>query len=95
MSWAATPVASQRRPLTDDIVEIELLAVAGAAYQVLDGRDDSFSFNPKLIKVLDDGVDSNDREERRTFPYFAQAQSGQSHFHENLKRKGPRWFHYD
>ena len=82
------------RRLTDDIVEIELLAVAGAAYQVLDGRDDSFSFNPKLIKVLDDGVDSNDREERRTFPYFAQAQSGQSHFHEN-QRKGPRWFHYD
>ena len=41
------------RRLTDDIVEIELLAVAGAAYQVLDGRDASFSFNPALIGVLD------------------------------------------
>jgi hypothetical protein len=71
------------RRLTDDIVEIELLAVAGAAYQVLDGRDASFSFNPALIDVLDDGVDSNDRLFRNAFPYFAQAQSGQAHFHQN------------
>ena len=41
------------RRLGDDIVEIELLAVAGAAYQVLDGREASFSFNPALIGVLD------------------------------------------
>ena len=76
------------RRLTDDIVEIELLAVAGAAYPVLDGRDASFSFNPALIGVLDDGVNSNDRLFRNTFPYFAQAQSGQTHFHQN--QMGPR-----
>jgi hypothetical protein len=71
-----------RRP-ADDIVEIELLAVAGAAYSVLDGRDTSFSFNPALIGVLDDGVNTNDVPFRTTFPYFATAQSGQEHLHEN------------
>jgi hypothetical protein len=76
------------RRLTDDVVEIELLAVAGAAYQVLDGRDASFSFNPGLIKVLSDGVDHNDKSFRSTFPYFAMAHSGQTHFHQN--QIGPR-----
>ena len=71
------------RRLTDDVVEIELLAVAGAAYRVLDGRDASFSFNPALIGVLTDGVDDNDMPFRNTFPYVAQAQSGQSHWHAN------------
>lgn len=76
------------RRLTDDVVEIELLAVAGAAYQVLDGRDASFQFNADLIDVLTDGVDRNDRSFRSSFPYFAQAQSGQSHFH--INQRGPR-----
>ena len=71
------------RRLTDDIVEIELLAVAGAAYPVLDGRDSSFSFNAGLINVLDDGVDHNDMPFRSTFPYVAPAQSGQAHWHIN------------
>jgi hypothetical protein len=64
-------------------VEIELLAVAGAAYEVLDDRDDTFTFNPALISVLDDNVDSNDVPFNDTFPYYANAQSGQEHFHEN------------
>jgi hypothetical protein len=71
------------RRLTDDIVEIELLAVAGAAYEVLDDRDASFTFNPAFIAALNDGVDGNDVPFRNTFPYLAQAQSGQSHLHEN------------
>ncbi len=71
-----------RRPM-DDTVEIELLAVAGAAYSVLDGRDASFTFNPALINVLDDGIDANDVPFRNTFPYFAAAQSGQEHIHQN------------
>jgi hypothetical protein len=71
------------RRLTDDVVEIELLAVAGAAYQVLDGRDAGFSFNPGLIDVLTDGVDANDMSFRSTFPYVAPAQSGQAHWHTN------------
>jgi hypothetical protein len=71
------------RRLTDDVVEIELLAVAGAAYGVLDGRDASFSFNPALIGVLTDGVDHNDVSFRGTFPYVARAQSGQGHWHTN------------
>jgi hypothetical protein len=71
------------RRLFDDIVEIELLAVAGAAYQVLDGRDADFVFNPDLISVLDDNVDFNDRRFRSEFPYMALAQSGQEHIHDN------------
>jgi len=80
------------RRLTDDIVEIELLAVAGAAYPVLDGRDASFSFNSALIDVLDDGINYNDvpyyknaqvSEAPDTFPYLGLAQSGQSHWHTN------------
>jgi hypothetical protein len=77
------------RRLTDDVVEIELLAVAGAAYQALDGREASFSFNPALIGVLTDGVDYNDRAFRSSFPYFARAQSGQSHFHQNQRSTAP------
>lgn len=71
------------RRLSDDTVEIELLAVAGAAYAVLDGRDADFSFNADLISVLDDGIDTNDRPFRDGFPYMALAQSGQEHIHDN------------
>lgn len=71
------------RRLADDTVEIELLAVAGAAYAVLDGRDADFTFNPALIGVLDDGIDTNDVHFRNTFPYMGLAQSGQEHFHQN------------
>ncbi|RME52553.1 MAG: DUF4331 domain-containing protein [Caldilineae bacterium] len=71
------------RRLTDDTVEIALLAVAGAAYPVLDARDANFSFDAGLIGVLTDGIDANDKPFRNTFPYVAQAQSGQSHLHTN------------
>ena len=71
------------RRLMDDVVEIELLTVAGAAYPVLDGRDADFSFNSAFIDVLTDGVDHNDIAFRHTFPYVAQAQSGQTHIHQN------------
>ena len=71
------------RRLADDVLEIELLAVAGAAYQVIDGRDGAFQFNPALINVLTDGVDQNDKPFRNTFPYLAEAQSGQGHWHLN------------
>ncbi|GAB4145184.1 MAG: DUF4331 domain-containing protein [Candidatus Promineifilaceae bacterium] len=69
------------RRLADDIVEIELLAVAGAAYQVLDARDANFSFDAGLIDVLTDRIDANDRPFKNRFPYLAQAQSGQFHIH--------------
>ncbi|MCB0065328.1 MAG: DUF4331 family protein, partial [Caldilineaceae bacterium] len=80
------------RRLTDDVVEIELLAVAGAAYPVLDGRDSSFTFNSDLIPLLDDNIDRNDvpyymntqiDQAPSTFPYLAVAQSGQMHWHTN------------
>ena len=71
------------RRLTDDVIDIELLAVAGAAYPVLDARDPNFTFNPALIGVLDDGLDRNDLSFRNTFPYMSVAQSGQEHRHQN------------
>ncbi len=71
------------RRLSDDVVDIELLAVAGAAYEVLDGRDGDFAFDAALIGVLDDGLGGNDVPFRTTFPYMAQAQSGQEHRHQN------------
>lgn len=72
------------RRLGDEVVEIELLAVAGAAYGVLDGRDTNFDFNPALVDVLYDGVNGNDRPFRKTFPYLAAAQSGENHVHTNI-----------
>lgn len=72
------------RRLADDVVEIELLAVAGAAYSVL--TTDSFAFDPALIKVLDDGVNGNDRRFLGSFPYVAAPHQGQEHLHTNLYR---------
>jgi hypothetical protein len=71
------------RRLTDDVVDIELLAVAGAAYQVLDGRDASFVFTSSLASVLTDGVSQNDVPLLKAFPYIARPQSGQEHLHQN------------
>lgn len=71
------------RRLIDDTVEIELLAVAGAAYPVLDGRDAGFSFNPALAGVLTDGVDYNDKAFKDHFPYLATPHSGQERLHQN------------
>lgn len=72
------------RRLMDDVIEIELLAVAGAAYQVLDGRDTSFSFDPALIGVLDDGLNGNDKPFRSDFPYMAAPHAGDNHYHQNI-----------
>jgi Domain of unknown function (DUF4331) len=72
------------RRLSDDVVEIELLAVAGAAYSVL--STDSFSFNVGLIGVLTDGTDGNDAPFLTTFPYAATPHQGQEHVHTNLNR---------
>jgi hypothetical protein len=62
------------RRLQDDVVEIELLAVAGAAYSVL--TEDTFDFNPDLVAVLNDGVDANDVPFQELFPYLAAPHQG-------------------
>jgi hypothetical protein len=62
------------RRLQDDVTEIELLAVAGAAYSVL--ADDVFEFNPDLIGVLNDGLDTNDVPFHEEFPYLATPHQG-------------------
>jgi hypothetical protein len=71
------------RRLSDDVVEIELLAVAGAAYQLLDARDGSFSFDSNLINVLTDGVNGNDATFLTGFPYLASPHDGETHLHQN------------
>ncbi len=68
------------RRLADDVTEIELLAVAGAAWQPLT-NDTSFTFNGGLVNVLTDSLDRNDVPFRTTFPYVAYAHSGQTRLH--------------
>jgi hypothetical protein len=73
------------RRLADDATRIELLAVAGAAWQPVTG-DTSFNFNSGLIPVLTDGVTHNDVPFLATFPYVASPHQGQVWYHENLYR---------
>jgi hypothetical protein len=73
------------RRLADDVTEIELLAVAGAAWQPLT-NDTSFSFNPAFIGALTDSVDKNDLPFRSSFPYLALPHQGQEHYHASLNR---------
>lgn len=72
------------RRLMDDVVEIELLAVAGAAYEVLDDEDAGFTFNGDLISVLDDGLNGNDVPFQSEFPYLAMPHAGANHTHQNI-----------
>lgn len=65
------------RRLADDVVDIELLAVAGAAHAVL-VEGSSFAFNADLIGVLTDRVDANDMAFGSIFPYVTTPHSGQS-----------------
>ena len=72
------------RRLGDDVVDIALLAVAGAAYSVL--TEGEFDFNADLIQVLDDGVSVNDRGFISRFPYLAVPHQGQEHEHARVHR---------
>lgn len=65
------------RRLQDDVTDIELLAVAGAAYNIL--TDETFAFNASLIGVLTDSVSSNDQPFLSTFPYVATPNAGQDY----------------
>lgn len=71
------------RRIQDDVTEIELLAVAGAAYNVLT-TGGQFDFNPALIGVLNDGVSRNDVRFLSSFPYAATPHQGADHNHANL-----------
>ncbi len=70
------------RRLQDDVTDIELLAVAGAAYSVL--TDSSFNFDPKLIGVLRDGLVQNDLPFLPAFPYLATPWPGNEHSHSHV-----------
>lgn len=62
------------RRLQDDVTDISLLAVAGAAYPVL--TEGSFDFNTDLIGVLNDGLPANDVPFQESFPYLALPHQG-------------------
>lgn len=79
------------RRLADDVTDITLLAVGGAAYGALDGSDTNFTFNPAFLSVLRDNVDANDQAFSNVFPYVAAPASGQERVHANSiakKRRG-------
>ncbi len=62
------------RRLQDEVIEIELLAMAGAVFTPITG--DIFNFNAGLIPVLNDGVDANDKPFTANFPYLASPNRG-------------------
>ena len=64
------------RRLADDVTDIELLAVGGAAWQPLTA-DHSFTMNPIYVPVLRDNINQNDVPFGTTFPYMASPHSGQ------------------
>ncbi len=68
------------RRLADDVTDIELLAVGGAAYSLLTNNT-SFQFNPALVNVLRDGVNQNDVPFLPAFPYLGTAHSGEDYIH--------------
>jgi hypothetical protein len=63
------------RRLADDVTDIELLAVGGAAWSVL--VDNSFTFNSALASALTDRVNQNDLPFANDFPYLASPRAGQ------------------
>lgn len=60
------------RRLADDVTDIELKAVAGAAYPIFHPE---FTPDPLAAK-LGDGVDKNDKEFSASFPYLASPMNG-------------------
>jgi hypothetical protein len=63
------------RRLTDDVIDIALQAVEGAAYGLLVDP----SYKPAAaVATLGDGVNANDKEFRASFPYVAYPHTGSS-----------------
>ena len=65
------------RRLTDDVVDIELRALAG-------GTPFTPAFNHAPNNALSDGVDANDKRFLAEFPYVAGPFHGYSHQHHKL-----------
>lgn len=72
------------RRLQDDVTDISLFAVGGAAFSVL--TPGNFNFNPALLGVLTDSVSNNDMPFKTTFPYLATPHQGQEHYHQFVSR---------
>lgn len=73
------------RRLQDDVTDIELLAVAGAAYNILaPTAEPTFTMNPALMTVLRDNIFANDMALMTSFPYAATPHMGTDHHHSGV-----------
>lgn len=70
------------RRIQDDVTDIELLAVAGAAYNVTTTGEE-FEFNDVYFGALRDGVSRNDVRFLNSFPYAATPHQGADHQHQS------------
>ncbi|MBI4551520.1 MAG: DUF4331 family protein [Candidatus Latescibacteria bacterium] len=71
------------RRLFDDIVDIELQAVAGVLWKTFNPSSTEFNIAPN--NQLGDGVDRNDQEFLPTFPYMANPNQGYVHQHHRVE----------
>ncbi|MCL6647761.1 MAG: DUF4331 domain-containing protein [Chloroflexi bacterium] len=69
------------RRLEDDVVDIELRAVAGVFYKLVNPSAPDYNVFPN--NALTDGVDRNDKEFLTTFPYLADPWDGYYRIHQN------------
>ena len=67
------------RRLEDDVVDIELRAVADGYGSILNGLFGFPNLSPN--NLIGDGVDANDKTLSSTFPYLATPHQGYSHVH--------------
>jgi hypothetical protein len=66
------------RRVTDDVVAIELRAIAGAVYNLVNP-----AFTPDdAIAAVDDGLTANPEGTRPTFPYLPHPNEGYEHTHD-------------
>jgi hypothetical protein len=71
------------RRLEDDVVDVTLRAVAGAAYSLVDNTR-SFVYDSSLNNVFDDGLDKNDVSFSPAFPYLGLPHSGEDRLHRSI-----------
>jgi hypothetical protein len=75
------------RRLEDDVVDIELRAVACGYGNILQGLLGLCNLSPN--NILGDGVDHNDKAFDATFPYVASPHEGYSHVHDHAEHASP------
>ena len=75
------------RRLEDDVVDIELRAIACGYGDILQGLLGLCNLSPN--NLLGDGVDHNDKPFDQTFPYVPSPHQGYSHVHDHAEHPSP------